>query len=254
MGNTYIFVLYVTACYLAILVGGAIVDTACYKRIARNLTSLESKGIVKRLPLPPHLPSDSVLLQCAQSEFSSEAPKKLLIILPGLFLFLCVLLMRTLLQPGNCRGFLILFAFAVVTIITNSGARYFVGLGFKPTTSILLVAFFSGALFWWIDSFIVPDRFENLLAGIIPNVENLKILYDHNKNCATLMITIFLAICITFVWNVSGIIKEQYTPAGISQILTGWIIWITFWPSLGLLGGIGAELGKRIVLILNSLK
>lgn len=254
MGNTFIFVLYVTACYWAILVGGAIVDTACYKRLARNLTSLENEGIVKRLPLNQHSPSDSVVLQCAQYEFSSKTPKKLLIILPGLFLFLCILLIRTLLQPGSCRGFLILFAFAVITIITHSGARYFVGIGFKPTTYILLVAFFFGGLFWWIDSFIVPGRFENLLAGITPNAENLKILYDHNKNCATLMITIFLAICITFVLKVSGIIKEQYNPAGISQILTCWIIWITFWASLGLLGGIGAELGKRIVLILNSLK
>lgn len=238
MGNTFIFVLYVTACYWAILVGGAIVDTACYKRLARNLESFENEGIVNRLPLHPHSPSDSVLIQCAQSEFSSKAPKKLSLILPGLFLFLCVLLMRTLLQPGIFRGFLILFTFAFVTIITNSWSRYFVGLSFKPTTSILLVAFFYGALFWWIDSMVVPGRFENLLAGIVPNTENLKILYDHNKSCGTLMITIFLTICITFVWNVSGIIKEQYTPAGISHILTGWIIWITFWSSLGLLGGI----------------
>ena len=72
------------------------------------------------------------------------------------------------------------------------------------------------------------------------------ILYDYHRDLMTLTATLFVAVCLTLVWNISTTIKETYTKAGLSEPITFWWLFCTIWGSLGLWGGIGNEIGRRL--------
>jgi hypothetical protein len=256
MRSDVVFALYVTGCYWAVIVVGAFVSDTCYARLNERGGYLE-KEIAADVRANSHAPSRVQILRCAQSRYSSKSMNKILLASPGLLLFFWIILLRRVLSDGKTRGASILFSFAVACILVNMLTRYTSGLGFSPSTSVLMAAFFYGAVFWWIDSIAEKGKFDSLLASVVASpekTEKLKLLYEHTKNCLTLMSTLFLAVCIAMVFNISVIIKEQYTAGGLAAILTGWAIWLTFWGSLGLLGWVGSELGRQVSLILKALR
>jgi hypothetical protein len=188
--------------------------------------------------------------------FSSKSPSKLLLVLPGIAVFAIVFWLRSLLPQGSYRGASILFSFAVICIVINGLARQSVGLGFRPTVSVWLTSLSYGALFWGIDSFVVPERFDALLGAIktdTQKIEKLKILYEHTKNTMLLVGGLVIAVCVTLAWNISSVIGDKYESAGLSGPITTWTVWLVFWWGLGVAGGIGSEIGRRQCLILNSL-
>jgi hypothetical protein len=252
------FSLYVAVCYFAIICGHAYVDKICYKMLKQRENFLVEEKLVTRT-IKPSSTSENILgLRCAQSEFPSESPKILspLLILPGLGVLVCIYLLQIWLPRGFYRGCLCLFIFAGSTILINALTRYRSALDFRATTTAMGISFFYGALFWWIDSSTPAAAFNSLLCAINAStnkLEGLKLLYDHTKNCIILVISLFVSICITLVWNICSTIEKQYNKVGLTQILTWWMVWLTFWFSLGLLGIIGFESGRRMVAILNSL-
>jgi hypothetical protein len=254
-----IFALYVSACYLAIIVGGAFVDELCYERLYENRNPVEATTKIKdnsKLPAS----RDIKILESGPTRYSSKITNKIMLALPAFGLFSLILLIREIHKWKKLRGFLILFSFASICILVHIIMNYTRGLRFYISTSVLMSCFFYGALFWFIDSFYEPVKFDSLLDSVVSNNtgiekrERLKLLYDVIKDNLTLVSTFFLGVCIVMVFNISIIIKDQYSSEGLSSILTMWSIWLTFWGSLGLLGYIGSELGRQISQVVNALK
>jgi hypothetical protein len=245
------FALYIAACYFAVVLGHAFVD----HELAGTQIVLDpaQTAVGEKTQTSNAYGADSVNI-----ESSSKSPPWLLLLGSGVGVFAMVLLFLILLPRKALRGGLILGTFAISIICVNGISRNFAGLGFWPSVSVLLVAFFYGALFWWIDG-IAPDEFDGLLAAIrtgqgTEKVDKLKLLYDCTKNHLVLVITLFLSVCVTLAWNINTVIKEDYAQVSQSRIMSGWMIWLVFWGSLGLLGGAGREFARRMGLILEALK
>jgi hypothetical protein len=250
------FSLYVALCYWAIIWGHVYVDKICYKKLYEGKDIFLKDKDPITINYDSHTPPNIIGIRCGQTEFPSKSPKGiwgLLII----FIFCCFLLLEFCLPQGFLRGFLCLFIFAIITILTNAAMRSLSGLGFRPTMTIMGISIFYGALFWWIDSFTPAAAFNSLLDEIntgTNKLEGLKLLYDYTKNYIILIISLFVSICVTLVWNICSRIEDKYNKVGLTQILTLWMVWLTFWFSFGLLAIMGSGLGKRMSAILNSLK
>ena len=245
--------LYVTLyIILAISMGSAAVQYCGYNELAANkekLKGLIENDIVVEVKQNKSSTEKATGLKCGNSEFYSfEIQDYWWIWLPLAVIFWAILMRVILLYPSTLKGILILFL-TVLTVLFF----HFISNKTIPSNSILLSGFFGGALFWWIANFVCNKKsFPSICEGDF-DLEELKLLYDYTKQIATFVITLFLGICISLAFNISSTINDQYAKAGLACLLTGWTIWLVFWGSLGLLGGIGAECGRRLNKIIGCL-
>jgi len=251
-----IFSLYVTLCYWALVLGDATVHSLCYERLEEMRQHKEAEEVI--LTRQSVASPEITLLGVGQSEFSPAQPSRAWLTLPGIAVFVCTVAFRNLVKHGGYRGFAILASFTMITIVTNAASRHVAGLRFYPTQSVLIIAFFYAALFWFMDNFVRPKPFDALLEAVLAReegrLEKLRLMYDYTKNVSVLVVGLFLAVCISMAMNVFAGVKDSYDLAGIGGIMSRWITWVVFWGALGLLGGVGVELGRRMERIVGSVE
>lgn len=252
------FTFYVTICYLAVIAAEPFVNEMCYDILLdyKNSGETENNTLTEKVI---DASNNIVILKSGLSQFSSKAINKWLIASPALVVLCLVFVVQKLRKPGRARGLMILSSFTIPCILVNSMIRRQSGLGYYPAVSVLLISFFYGALFWFIDGFCKKEEFDSIITSIENEAsknktEKLKLIYDITKNLISMVVTLFLGVCIAMVFNISSIVKEQYAVKELASVIIGWTIWLTFWGSLGLLGWIGAELGGQLKQIKKAMK
>jgi len=249
--------IYIAACYCALI--GA--DTYTFIKIYRTLTekpvmldALVAKSFVERVEFNKGAENGYTSLKCGLLEVSSRMPVFFLIMLPGFLVFFLVFMFLRHMVSSNRRGFCVLFSFTSICLLVGSLNNHILGIGWHPSTTVLLTSFFYGALFWYIVN-LSPAEFDENLKGLSGNTENLRILYDYTKFCWNVIVTLFLGICITLAWNISRVFTQQkYEESGLAPILIRHTIWLVFWGSLGLLGFSGTEVFRRLSALVRSLR
>lgn len=211
--------LYIAACYYALIGADTYTGMIAFRTLTEQparLNALVEKSVVERVDVNRGTVNGFTRLKCGLLDVSSRPPSFHLVVLFGPLVFLLVFILIRYVVNSNWRGFFILFSFVIVCLLSGGLKNYLSGIGWYVSTTVLLTSFFYGALFWFIVSF-SPSEFDEILKGAIGNTEKLRVMYDYTKFCWNVIGALFLGICITLAWNITGFFKQpEYVESGLS--------------------------------------
>jgi len=244
--------LYIASCYCLIVFGQLCVSANGYA-IAEHYRKT-AKNWDEAVKYDP----STDLYKCGDLEFSSRYPSILLLSLPAVLLFAYVLVVTSRFSrkglSGPVRGFLVFLGFGTICWLAMFWANDMQGLDSDSRVNILMLPIpFFAALFWFLDLFVDPQWFDIRLSGVENDLPRLKVLYDFNRDTITIVIAVFVALSVTLVWQVSSSIKAPYTTAGVNRPIVLWIFALDVWGSVGLVGGICGEIGRRFASIIDAI-
>lgn len=266
--------LYVGAFFWAVGFGDVVVNREAYKLLTLNppntVSMLSSNllsafsctgGTVRALSavdLPPPLgtgKASCVLLKYGQGSFSSAPLGWTVWTVPlaAIVVAMAVWVILRIFRPTLLRGILMTLTVLPAAVVVSSVDNNLRGLGSYPSTPVVLIIALGCGLFWWLDVFVNPGTFDKQLAAVGDDMDRIQLIYDHTKMLIKFAGGIWTATGITLAWSISSSLKAEYGATGLADLFAKWMIWLVFWGSLGLLGGIGGELGRRFGCIFDHL-
>jgi len=267
----WFFAGYVALCYLFVIGGRECLMRTCAQDLRGIANDVKSKYhekvmLEKPLPLPgsdsssptvrhlslmclnclsaaPPKTADTLngdgncLFSVGLTKFPSKRVSLRMLLVPAVVLLFLQVLFGTWKQP--VRGILTLSAFSVFCISADTLANGVRGLGYLPSSMVMLVSLFYAALLCWMSYMYDDTRFVEWLrdAAKGPSAhQKLEFLYKYLKDILTAVLALFLAVCITLVWNINSSYDKYYD--GIAPIvanMTGFTILATFVGGSGML-------------------
>ena len=185
-------------------------------------------------------------ITCKGWRFAAKPSNLVLLIPPGVGIIGAVLLLLWVKEPTPIRGFLVFVLFVGTCWIVTSIDGVMRELGSLPSLLVLLSSLLYGALLWFLDIFLNWVRSDQMLEAASRSNAQHEAAYDYAKFGLKAIVGVFLAVCITLVWNISTFFQTEYREVGIGGTLTLIVVGLTAWGCLGFLGWAGVVAGERL--------
>lgn len=252
------FLIYVILCYWVLGYGNVIVAGLGYQRLM-NQDGDKTQS-----------PSNRVKIQVVQEGgeepcivryhfslyYSPRYIRRLCFWILAISPFLALGMMVALFKGPNSRFrglcYLILFvAASLLPVLVINNFR-------SVSVTVMVGAGFLGALFWWIDiTFTEFEGFKQSLNSIAKmkdsRVERIDILFQSRKMTFFMIYALFTLATISLGLAVSQIYVKHYEVQSVCSLHIGYFVALILLGSVGLLGGVAAELGHQIHEIIKVL-
>jgi len=249
--NWYLLYIYMIVCYLTIVIGHLIVSGVGYCRL-RTLDNDKYNGLLKndKLQIVEKDGNEPYILRYGFTYYYCWPYLKKLI-----FLFLAfspILLLGeytvlSQLQSPWKRGLFTMLLFVLSIMLPMVIRKTFRG----APALIIVVSFLFGSLFWWIDTtHIRSGTFYDSLSAITATgdytFEKINILLEIKKIMFLIVVGMFTFFSASICLVLSQIFIKYYKIRRICSLHISHLVVLIVLGSMGLFGGIAAEIGRQI--------